>query len=167
MLTNNTRSCFDSAPKSIVVCPVCKKRSPRKDIRVDPLYVCNSWFINHKSNLSTHFETIKETQSTADIPDKSSVPLSVFGIRRELNNQSPISNPIKVVDQTHHPLEIISDSSNDAFTYMCCNPQVCLPSTPSKNQSNEIPPKSSKKRIHIHADSFPCILSFIMFNYSI
>lgn len=89
--------------------------------------------------------------------DKSSVPLSVFGIKRELNSKSPICNPIKVVDQTHQPLEIISDSSNDAFTYMCCNPQVCLPSTPSKNELNEMPSKSSKKRIRIHADSFPCI----------
>ena len=63
---------------------------------------------------------------------------SVLSLKQDIQ-QSSISHSIKESLHHSHPLEIISDSSNDAFTFICTHPQLYLSSSPlDRTESSSI-----------------------------
>lgn len=126
--------------------------------------------------MSTHLQTIQEELSTPpQSPKRKAIdniervpksPVSVFGIKQELKTQSPINSPLRKRElPTTKPttLEIVSDSSNDAFTYMCTHPQQMVGSTPTvTKRESEAPSKPSKKRSKSKtSDDFLCKPSYL------
>lgn len=81
---------------------------------------------------STMLESIEETN-----PEVTKFS-SVLSLKQDIQ-QSSISHSIKESLHHSHPLEIISDSSNDAFTFICTHPQLYLSSSPiNKTESSSI-----------------------------
>ena len=78
---------------------------------------------------STMLKSIEETN-----PEVAMFP-SVFSLKQDIQ-QTPISSSIKENSHHSHPLEIISDSSNDAFTFICTHPQLYLSSSSTNKTDN-------------------------------
>lgn len=109
--------------------------------------------------MATQLKEIKESHTENELIVTDSVDAlsgrSVYDIKQELKSLSPMNSPHKAQandtasrfqsnEEPKKKLEIVDDSSNDAFTFLCSHPEVR--SAPLRTSFTDAPKPVSRKR---------------------
>lgn len=110
--------------------------------------------------MATQLKEIKESHTGNELIVTDSVDAlsyrSVYDIKQELKSSSPMNSPHKAAqardaeprlqssEAPRKKLEIVEDSSNDTFTYLCSHPEVR--SAPLRTSFTDVPKPVSRKR---------------------